>query len=340
MDFNKESTFEEYYEVDEELHNLENEKRQALSQETKEEVEKVFLETEEKNAQKIEELRARRNTYKKGMEQIWVEYYKELVTVNAGFAFGDTLDVPTKEILFTKQRIDHKKFYQWVSQILPHEKTKIDFLIYEVMMQQVQNVIYDFDVENYDDDFLDYRDTCNKIMQKIESWNIEDSWLKRRISHMRTITDLQQKEKLVTFINRYKSGLVAMDSHNTIENPQDIRRTSLIRRMGVPEDGRMLLELTHTIYNAVADPDQREAMFQKIITLYEEIYDDLGDHFGDTAVIKILRELWRNTDTDFPLKKTDEQKEGYKILYDQVRKHFQIDDESRIHPQKDKYSDI
>lgn len=70
MDFNKESTFEEYYEVDEELHNLENEKRQALSQETKEEVEKVFLETEEKNAQKIEELRARRNTYKKGMEQI------------------------------------------------------------------------------------------------------------------------------------------------------------------------------------------------------------------------------------------------------------------------------
>lgn len=157
---------------------------------------------------------------------------------------------------------------------------------------------------------------------------------------MRTITDLQQKEKLVTFINRYKSGLVAMDSHNTIENPQDIRRTSLIRRMGVPEDGRMLLELTHTIYNAVADPDQREAMFQKIITLYEEIYDDLGDHFGDTAVIKILRELWRNTDTDFPLKKTDEQKEGYKILYDQVRKHFQIDDESRIHPQKDKYSDI
>lgn len=104
-----------------------------------------------------------------------MEYYKELVTVNAGFAFGDTLDVPTKEILFTKQRIDHKKFYQWVSQILPHEKTKIDFLIYEVMMQQVQNVIYDFDVENYDDDFLDYRDTCNKIMQKIESWNIEDS---------------------------------------------------------------------------------------------------------------------------------------------------------------------
>lgn len=325
MDFSNEKTFQEYFELDQQLFMLQNAKFQKLGSATKEEIEKIFMEEDEINKGKIEELKAEIRNFRNELTQIWIEFYNDLIQVKTPPLWENGEDIPAEKMLFPNHRIsDQNLFYAWVSAIQSNEKSKIEFLVYNIMLKQVQNVIYDFNVEEYDDNFLDYRNMCNKVMEKIEQLHIEDEWLQRRISHIHTITALQKKEKLVRFIEWYKGGLLEMDSHNRVSGVQDLRRFSLTRRRYAAEDGNLAEEIESAIYEAAADTEQREKLFERLKVTYNQIYDELWKGFGDVGVIKLLRTLKRNAESDFPVKSSAEQKKGYTDLFQMLLDHFSI----------------
>lgn len=291
MNFYKEEVVQEYHRLHAARYEAMNRKFSRLGGLTGDTMEKLAeILADESDQPEVDSLTQEISLYKSGITDLGIEFYDDWVEVKIEPAFGDTLDVATDKMPKQRQRIsNHNEFYKWVSSIKPDEPAKIDFLIKDVMMRQVRSVIYDFDVAGYDNNFLDYWNMCKKVMEKIEALKIQDRSLQREIGYIRTITSLQKKNQLVSFIYRLKGGLLAIDDQSSVDSRDLLSgRLGGLRRRTLVEDGRLALELDYEIRNSVAEQEARTKVWKRIVAIHRQIDDELGKEFSDMCIKSIL----------------------------------------------------